>query len=514
MPTPPRRSLAGWALLGALAAGLPPQAAAASERRALQTSDIQCEAPNIGAAERLTSYFDIASLTCEACAGTRLRSADGLYCECNRDNPCTAAETTAGTCPETTARPPGCCPCVASVPTETKYASQDATVLMTCQANADPQPGGLYYAATNPSATATGDALDCGCAGNQRLLEFDQLGQRLRGAGGLEKRCMACPHFSYASTTNRYECVACPGPGDDGDHTSECGCAACADTTPEGGTANCINEMADVSLGDCVDSAWLDASINAEVRSSYANMEYVGVSNGESDDAAVSVVSHLYKETFWPSAANCFRVVKGFAQGQGPVQLERTQACQALANLCVLQDYSDSNGAVCKLFEEGGKLDTMIGQEVNGEDYVNGEPRWLKHLPWLYRDVSIRVDTDRIKLKVGFGKYSSNPRHHNLIAHQSSETDCLRVQTRSRTKASCGRCRSSSPRTLLTGRGWASRTSPPSWMCARTCLGAPRVTSRTTSMSGTASIRSALSTSRRSSLQVRLLVRLCCLLCI
>ena len=389
----------GWAL----AAGAAALAAADSSapRRELQTTDEQCEAANIDLVTRTKSYFDVASLTCMECPGLRIRSEDGKHCVCDRNSaadPCAPAEED--------------CPCVQSDTATNKYASQDGTVLMSCQVATDE----VYQPARNPPSTASGALLDCQCDGdNQRLVEFDSQGRRLRGAGGLEKRCMPCPRFTYINPDNRYECLPCPGDGEQAACRSTCsqsrGDGGCPDTCPdEAASCTCISiaPTGDIFLGDCVEESWLDGSVPADVRSSYPNMEYKGVSNGESDDSEVTLVSQTFKEVFWPKAASCFRVVKAFTEGVGPAQLERTQACQALANLCVLQDYDERSGAVCKLFEDGGKLSLMIRTEADG-DYVNGETSWLKHLPWLYRDTGIRTDTESIKLKVGFDLDPDDP---------------------------------------------------------------------------------------------------------
>lgn len=305
------------------------------------------------------------------------------YCECDRDNPCAQSEGAD-------------CPCKESDAAAFKYASKDGTKLMTCRADS-----------LDPYSTARGDsaALDCSCVEpNHHLVELEH---RTGGVDG-EKRCIACPALTYVDkAVDRYTCLPCPAPAGSAG-AAFCGCASptdcddtCAVAVENNWVANeaactCVNTQEGIALGDCVERRWLENTIPATVASSYWQMEYVDVDNGEGIVPTVDVISSTFKDVFWPHAVDCFRVVLAFQQESGALQLKRTQSCQALANLCVMQDYSRKEGAVCKLFEEGGKLSDLIST------HVNNEPDWLKHLPWLYRDRSLRLSTDQIKLKVGF----------------------------------------------------------------------------------------------------------------
>lgn len=356
-----------------------------------------CEAVDISAAERLTTYFDVASLTCELCPGTRVRSENGLFCECDRNNPCLASEGDN-------------CPCKTAVSSEFLYASRDGTLLMQCNGDGDAP----YSAADGPGSQR--GLLDCKCGvDNHHLVEFVYRDpQQINGVSfDGEKRCIACPPLTYVDkAADAYECLPCPAP-DGSPYAAFCSCRPtdCEDTCalaveqawrPTAAACQCVNAQEGISLRSCVESKWLEESIPATVGSSYWQMEIVDVDNGEAIQPSVSVASNTFKDVFWPHAVDCFRVVMGFNQESGALQLKRTQSCQALANLCVLQDYNLRRGGVCKLFEDGGSLAEMIENQVVGTKRVNDEMDWLKHLPWLYRDRSIRSSTDKIKLKVGF----------------------------------------------------------------------------------------------------------------
>eukprot|EP01043_Picozoa_sp_COSAG02_P053263 COSAG02_NODE_5857_length_3984_cov_7.216752_2_plen_614_part_01 len=371
----------------------------AEARRELQTTDTECDAVDISPAERLTMYFDIASLACKECPATRVRSENGLYCECDRDNPCRASEGDD-------------CPCKTSHADEYLYASRDGTLLMQCRGDS----------ARHPYSNATQGALDCECDdANHHLVEFTYLAPQKKNEGTAnevsfdgEKRCIACPALTYVDkAADAYECLPCPAP-DSSASAAFCTCASpadCEDTCSEAvergwraaaAACQCVNAKEGISLGGCVESKWLERTIPPTVASGYWQMDIVDVDNGEAIQPSVSVASSTFKGVFWPHAVDCFRVVMAFKNETGALQLERTQSCQALANLCVLQDYNLRDGAVCKLFEDGGKLSEMVENQVVGSKHVNDETDWLKHLPWLYRDRSIRLSTNKITLKVGF----------------------------------------------------------------------------------------------------------------
>ena len=367
-------------LASAIALASAQRATGAASRRGLQNTDRECWGTSAPGGETAvgpplanpsnTYYFDIASLTCQDCPAGQLRSADGLSCVCNRADPC----------PSDAPGFPDDCACKVC-DASGEYASQDGTVCTTCDALAG-------------SSNPLGDGTDCRCTGtNERLVEFDAVGKRLAGGKG----CETCPDFSYVDPDDPYSCVPCPG---DGEHADECGCPAdsCADTCAEGTTCSCTNEKSGISLGACVDEAWLNDGIPTSVQTGYTTLSYELVSNGESDAGTVSsVVSQTFKDLFWPNAVRCLRVADAFVKEAGPVQLERLQGCQALANLCVLQDYDEGDNTVCKLFAEGGALSTQAAGE-----FVNERSEWVKHLPWLYHRDHSRADSSQIKMKVGF----------------------------------------------------------------------------------------------------------------
>lgn len=327
-----------------------------SRRRELQTSDEACTAAPSSATEK---YWDIASLSCEECALGLIRSDDGMYCECDRANPVSGCSTCA---------PPN-------------VTAQDGTACMVCN-----NAGG----ATAP----TGSETDCTCAGaNQILVEYDGAGNRL--AEG--KACQECPRGRYRSPSSAYECLSCPMKSADATLTAVgvCDCT--------GVNAGQIAEKAGVYLGECVDDNWLVGSsgVPPAVTSKYNSLKFFEVDNGETSDTEVQVLSYTFKQLFWPSVVRCLQVQDAFETGAGRVQLERTQACQALGNLCVLEDYDidSSESGICQLFgmapNEGVFLTTADPIPGRGSE-------WKQHMPWLFRDDSVRDDSKQVSLKIGF----------------------------------------------------------------------------------------------------------------
>ena len=213
------------------------------------------------------------------------------YCECDRNNPCAVGEVD--------------CPCKAAA--GGLYPSSDGTRLMTCRSDSDPA-NPFYSGDEKVYSAAAGDAAakDCKCdADNHYLVEFVYDTPTILNPGTAdeqqvdgEKRCTPCPPSTFVDkAADRYECRPC----------TDSSLAACA--CPAGETN--VSPRDQISLGDCVPDSLLDA-VPSSVQSSYYQMEYIDVQDGETDEAVVSVVSSTFKQIFWPQAAECFRVVEAF----------------------------------------------------------------------------------------------------------------------------------------------------------------------------------------------------------
>ena len=88
-----------------------------------------------------------------------------------------------------------------------------------------------------------------------------------------------------------------------------------------------------------------------------------------------TVESKLFAQLLIASATGCRRAVRAdVAQPRGQPLLRGNEACQALANLCVLQMY-DQEAPSCELYRE---------MQLASETEVNEESEWKARLPALY----------------------------------------------------------------------------------------------------------------------------------
>ena len=358
------RGLVLVVLVGAATGG------AGSGRRELQTTDEQCGASTLDGSKAY--YYDISSLSCEECdiAGRTSISASGTHCACSQTDPCDTC-TGAG-----------------------EVASQDGSTCMEC----------------GDGTTGATAATECACTDATHILvEYNSAGKRLP-----KKKCQACPAFSYRNPSNPYECQSCQNKFDSAKTqctgcSGECDCPE--DSTPHKKcpAAQCTSVKDGVFLGECVGSSWLSGKVTPPLPSNSDRIKFYNVEDGESEAGEKVVNSYTFKQLFWPSVTKCLRVQQAFLPGfAGPMfaQLERTEACQALANLCALEDYdftSDRRG-VCLLFSPGGQL---TGATMRAQLLQVGNAEWYEHLPWVYRDKSVRTDKTAVALKVGFEADSS-----------------------------------------------------------------------------------------------------------
>ena len=105
-----------------------------------------------------------------------------------------------------------------------------------------------------------------------------------------------------------------------------------------------------------------------------------------------TVESKLLAQLLIASASGCRRAVRAdVAQPRGQPLLRGNEACQALANLCVLQMY-DQEAPSCELYRE---------MQLASETEVNEESEWKARLPALYYTQGSTVYTSNdVPLKV------------------------------------------------------------------------------------------------------------------
>ena len=334
----------------------------ASLRRFLQSTDTPCTAQSLDS--RFNYYFDIASLSCTVCDAGQTASADGLYCICDAQDPCPSGTS------------PAACACRACDATTEGYPTEDGTQCMRCGSSTN-------LLANGPD--------DCSCPENQVVVEFDAAENRLA-----TKECLPCRTFTYANPANQYECLACPLAewASAGFTSDPCACAAAGD----------IQVMDGVQFGQCYSESTLkdeQAGVSAAIRDKYDEIEMQQVQLSGDEETSFTVVSHTFKTIFYPAVVWCLRAREVFgtetaAGVSGASQLQATQGCQALANLCVLENYDlDKQGGVCELFLEDSVFQRLALS-------VNGQPDWKLHMPWLFMDKGIRQKNDNIRLNIGF----------------------------------------------------------------------------------------------------------------
>jgi len=163
---------------------------------------------------------------------------------------------------------------------------------------------------------------DCVCPIGQALVEMDVLGNKAN------KTCHSCPSGSQVIsaevaiagktyTENRYTCQRCPDPLMTMSSSLQCSC-------PTGYT---MVGVASYGTQSCIltttATPYLTLYGNAQ------NVKYIAVSGSSSGAAGTTLASTVMQHYFVKAAAGC-AAYAGAATGSN-------QACEILANLCVLQ---------------------------------------------------------------------------------------------------------------------------------------------------------------------------------
>jgi len=226
-------------------------------------------------------------------------------------------------------------------------------------------------ACDNSTAVLNSGATDCACADNDAfdkvLLEYDQ-----GGNVAANKTCATCAAgtrvvlsaFSTAGVAyeaDPYACVSCPDPNMSWG-TSSLTIDTCSCDTGYTAVGSSLFGATGCELEDHTSEFTVNEA-NA-VTVSYKNV--LKVVEGPATSTA-SVESLYFQDLYVKSAARC----KYFAE-----EPEDYRACQALANLCVLQQYAEDS-QVCEDFDD--IRDARVATN-------NGRAEWGAKMPWLVYD--------------------------------------------------------------------------------------------------------------------------------
>ncbi|GAQ91983.1 Meckelin-like protein [Klebsormidium nitens] len=258
------------------------------------------------------TYFDTSGLVCRACGQFQVLLPDGSGCKCKAGFAFLADSTGKQSCQ--------------SCLIKGQVASSDGTVCVGCNST--------LGAVLN---TATGE---CECSAGSALVEFDNAGTRLPA-----KACTQCPAGAHISSVEPELCQVCSG-GQVFDTSSQtCQCPVGSKTCVQGSSLLASTAQ---RLGVNMDGSTL--------------VNYYDIPTPYGGGTTKSLNSDLFAQML-PLAATCA------ASGD-------RAACNALANLCVLELY-DRSSAACELYN------ALVTSKQNSGQYHTTDG-WSDTLPWLY----------------------------------------------------------------------------------------------------------------------------------
>ena len=279
-------------------------------------------------------YFDISSLNCGVCPTDQKPDELQTSCECSaprlRQGDLCVACSAAGFPADYAATRDGstCLSCSAPPLNDTTYMGE--ATLGLCN-------GTLFNEETPTSCAYSGE---CSCPTSQVVVERDELGGLLP-----YKQCRACPTGSYfvaASASAAASCVACPAENMVAIGEGATGCT-CATGFKErsftssgtvgwwGREKTCMEKVAYTAVQP------FDTASATQVR-----FDALTAGGSYTVDS-----SKIFDQLLIPSATECYRAVTEGADKDLSL-LAGNQACQAVGNLCVLQQYNSATGA-CEL---------------------------------------------------------------------------------------------------------------------------------------------------------------------
>lgn len=281
-----------------------------------------------------TSYFDTSLLSCQPCGQFQVQSSDGYSCQC--------APGYAKT-PETVSLPTFACQsCGTGAP------SQDFSTCQSC-------PTG--YNVELEECTCNPDDFEV-------VVELADDGSYLS-----TKRCQPCGSLNNYPGPNAHECQACPDPGMIRESTTyECVC------NPSGYKQ---------SGNTCVSTAESEAIESRYPLETARNVIYSDHESGDGMGTYALSASDTFTYYYLQAARNCS-------------DYESVQGCQVLANLCVLQLYSEES-TVCKLYQSIMSTRTIVENPAS-------DSGWRENMPWIYYQSSADdvLDSKRVQLEVTF----------------------------------------------------------------------------------------------------------------
>ncbi|CAG9329728.1 unnamed protein product [Blepharisma stoltei] len=282
-------------------------------------------------------YYNTAIMDCDTCGDNKIASSDWLSCECA---PGTYKDPTTNELPMFS-----CIACSPGAPSSDGYACQ------TCPNGIDQSTKDCY----------------CSSASYEVVEEFNKDGTYLT-----EKTCQACSSLNYYPGPGSHSCEQCPYLDIMERDPSTYKCVCISDYTSSAGTCVKNSEVADLLTQFPLESA----------RSVIYN--YVETNKG------VSQVTIAASDTF-----NYF-YLKSLRDCNNTRSIE---ACQNLANLCVLQLYNEQS-TVCQLYEYiEGKRKTATPSSESASD-----PGLKEDMAWIYygNPADDVLDSDIVNMKVTF----------------------------------------------------------------------------------------------------------------
>ena len=272
------------------------------------------------------TYFDISALACLPCPSGQVPDGAGTGCVCAAGSVlgeagCTSCSNASATTPNT-----------------------ERTECLSCSA----LPNSCAAQAADLPLSSGGI---CRCPAG--LVLFDSVGRGSDGGRILVKRCRPCPSHAYAAGATETECVPCPGPNmvtnaaGDG---CECDRAAGYRAVEHangwwGRDVSCVLSAAY--------SEYEQYAVPASYRMTYDDLG--GRATRGSSSAVTGVESKVLQQLLLPSAAACRTLFTAPAASATDLRYGN-EGCQAIANLCVLNDYAGVQGgggaAACEIYRE------------------------------------------------------------------------------------------------------------------------------------------------------------------
>lgn len=295
------------------------------------------------------SYFDTTLLACQTCPETQVQSSDGYSCQCAAGYSKTETDSSSTL---------ACQSCGTGAPT------QDFSQCQTC-------PTG-YNA----------ELEECSCDPDN----FEVVIERADDGSYLTtKRCQSCGSLNYYPGPTAHECKVCPDPGMIRESTTyECVC-------DPNGYKQSGDTCVSTSEAEGIESIYpLETARNV--------IYYEHESSGSIGTYALSA-SSTFTYYYLQAARNCSNYNSDSSTEDDSdynYDYDSIRGCQVLANLCVLQLYSEES-TVCKLYQNLMQSRTIVENPAS-------DSGWRENMPWIYYQNNAEdvLDSKRVQLEVTF----------------------------------------------------------------------------------------------------------------